>query len=83
MNCFAKICLLVASLSGCVAAVDKTGVHQGQVDTDCINACAEQSKNQKLCTDFAKEARSSCGDLIKKVCEASPASCANVTKKAS
>lgn len=58
-------------LSGCVTSNSAAYKNSdGTTQAACMDNCIERTGNQALCTKFAAEARGSCGDLIKKVCEA-------------
>ncbi len=58
-------------LQGCVVSSSAAKKNtDGTTEAGCLDSCIDETGNQELCTRFAKDARASCGDLIKKVCEA-------------
>lgn len=62
---------VVSTAFGCVATIDGADKNRdGQTEAACVNACVEQTGNNKRCTDFATEARRSCADFIASICAA-------------
>ena len=63
--------LLLLPLSACVVSTGGAQKHtDGTTSAECNDVCADRTGNQAMCAEFAKSGRLSCGELIKKVCEA-------------